>query len=144
VPAYYYNSTIELRGEIMLYKKDFEAINAEREKNGQPKFMNPRNTAAGTVRQLDPALVAARPLKFHVWSILDDNLEEKTQEYEVARKLGFIANPQSDRAESLEDMMSIIKKWENIRGELKFNTDGLVITVNNKNLFSRLGSVGKA
>lgn len=144
VPSYYYNSTVELRGEILLYKKDFEDINAEREKDGLPKFMNPRNTAAGTVRQLDPALVAARPLKFHAWSLLDDKLKTKTGEYETAKRLGFIVNPQSQGTDTLNDISRIIKKWETKKRELEFNTDGLVITVNNKSLFKRLGSVGKA
>ncbi|HEX5798416.1 MAG TPA: NAD-dependent DNA ligase LigA [Candidatus Saccharimonadales bacterium] len=144
VPSYYYNSTIELRGEILLYKKDFEKINAEREKKDLPKFMNPRNTAAGTVRQLDPALVAARPLRFHAWSLLDDKLQTKNEEYEMAKKLGFIVNPQFQKAANLNEINSIIKKWEYKRNTLEFNTDGLVITVNDKSLFKRLGSVGKA
>lgn len=144
VPSYYYSDTVELRGEILLYKKDFEAINSERKKSGLPLFMNPRNTAAGTVRQLDPTLVAARPLRFHAWSLIDDKLETKTQEYEMAKKLGFIVNSQSQSASTLDEITRIIKKWENKREDLKFNTDGLVITVNNKSLFKRLGSVGKA
>lgn len=144
VPSYYYNSTIELRGEILLYKKDFETINDEREREGLPKFMNPRNTAAGTVRQLDPALVAARPLKFHAWGLLDDKIETKGREYEIASKLGFIVNSQASRAKGIDDIKKIIKKWEEKRAELRFNTDGLVITVNDKKLFKRLGSVGKA
>lgn len=144
VPSYYYNSTIELRGEILLYRKDFEAINLEREKAGLPKFMNPRNTAAGTVRQLDPSLVAARPLRFHAWALLDDNLKTKTEEYETAKKLGFVVNPQFSKADSYEEIIQTINKWDKKRDELRFNTDGLVVTVNNKDLFKRLGSVGKA
>ena len=144
VPSYYYNNTIELRGEILLYKKDFENINIEREAKNLPKFMNPRNTAAGTVRQLDPALVASRPLKFHTWSVLDDSLKTKTEEYDLAKKLGFIVNPQSEKASALDDISHIVNKWDKKREELKFNTDGLVITINDKSLFKRLGSVGKA
>lgn len=144
VASYYYSSTIELRGEILLYKKDFDAINDDRERKNLPKFMNPRNTAAGTVRQLDPALVAARPLKFHTWGLLNDDIETKAQEYEIASKLGFIVNTQASHAKSIGDITKIINKWKEKRSELKFNTDGLVITVNNKKLFKRLGSVGKA
>ncbi|MEX2014338.1 MAG: NAD-dependent DNA ligase LigA, partial [Candidatus Saccharimonadales bacterium] len=144
VPSYYYSSTIELRGEILLYKDDFEKINAERAKKDLPKFMNPRNTAAGTVRQLDPALVAARPLRFHAWSLLDDRLQTKTKEYEMAKKLGFIVNPQFQTAAGLGEIKNIIEKWGDKRDKLKFNTDGLVITVDNKSSFKRLGSVGKA
>lgn len=144
VPAYYYNGTIEIRGEILLYRKDFEAINEEREKAGLPKFMNPRNTAAGTVRQLDPALVAARPLRFHAWGLIADGIKTKAQEYELVSKLGFIINKQSSQANSFAGIIKMIDQWEDKRNELPFNTDGLVITVNDKNLFERLGSVGKA
>ncbi|HET7673378.1 MAG TPA: NAD-dependent DNA ligase LigA, partial [Candidatus Saccharimonadales bacterium] len=75
VPKEYYEGKIEIRGEIMLYREDFQQLNREREKAGLPAFMNPRNTAAGTVRQLDPALVAARPLKFHAYALIADGIE---------------------------------------------------------------------
>jgi DNA ligase (NAD+) len=144
IPAEYYNQKIEIRGEIMLYKGDFEKLNREREKANLPAFMNPRNTAAGTVRQLDPALVAARPLKFHAYGLLAEGIKTKFQEYELASKLGFIVNPQSTRKRTFEEIMSAVNKWEKKRSELSFNTDGLVITLNDRALYSRLGFVGKA
>lgn len=144
VPAEYYKGRVEIRGEIILYRKDFEAINKQREKDGLPKFMNPRNTAAGTVRQLDPSLVAARPLKFHAWSLINDSIKTKKEEYELIHKLGFIVNPQFRVVKSYEEIINFIEQWEEKRLDLPFNTDGLVVTVNEKNLFARLGSVGKA
>ncbi|MBI5357852.1 NAD-dependent DNA ligase LigA [Candidatus Saccharibacteria bacterium] len=144
VPASYYKGTIEIRGEIILYRKDFEDINIQREKDGLPKFMNPRNTAAGTVRQLDPSLVAARPLKFHAWSLINDGIKTKKEEYELIHKLGFIVNSEFSVVSSYDNIMSFIEKWEDKRLDLPFNTDGLVVTVNEKSLFARLGSVGKA
>src|SRR5690606_30699573 len=130
--------------EIMLYKKDFEAINKEREKSGLPAFMNPRNTAAGTVRQLDPSLVAARPLKFHAYSLIATGIKTKAEEYDKARRLGFIVNTQSEQKNSYEQIMTMVDKWEEKRRELPFNTDGLVVTLNDKSLYKRLGFVGKA
>lgn len=144
VPERFYKGVTEVRGEIMLYRADFEKINQERKKNGLPEFMNPRNTAAGTVRQLDPNLVADRPLKFHAYSLIKDGIETKSEEYKTTSELGFIVNDQAEGAKTFNDIKAIIDKWENSRNELPFNTDGLVITVNKKSLFSRLGSVGKA
>lgn len=144
VDSKYYKQRVEVRGEILLYKEDFEKLNQEREKAGLPAFMNPRNTAAGTVRQLDPALVAARPLRFHAYGLITDGLTKKSQEYELARELGFIVNSQAARALSFDEIMKVVKKWEDKRSELAFNTDGLVITVNDRRLYDRLGFVGKA
>lgn len=140
----YYQGIIEIRGEILLYKKDFEAINEQREKDGLPKFMNPRNTAAGTVRQLDPALVAARPLRFHAWGVIAQDIKTKVDEFALASKLGFIVNKQSRRLESFGEIIDMAKEWDSKRAKLPFNTDGLVITVNQKNQFDQLGTVGKA
>lgn len=144
VPTDYYQSRVEIRGEIMLYKKDFEALNQEREKAGLPTFMNPRNTAAGTVRQLDPSLVAKRPLKFHAYGVIAEGIKLKSEEYELAKNLGFIVNPQSTQKKSFEGIMESVEEWEEKRIGLAFNTDGLVVTLNDKALYNRLGFVGKA
>lgn len=144
IPKEYYRGRLEVRGEIMLYRKDFEALNKERKKAGLPEFMNPRNTAAGTVRQLDPALVAARPLKFHAYALLAEGIKTKSEEYERASKLGFIVNRQTYHKHSLGGIMEVIDEWEDKRKDLPFNTDGVVITLNDKELYNRLGFVGKA
>ncbi len=144
IPKSYYSGRVEVRGEIILYKKDFEDINKLRDQKGLPRFMNPRNTAAGTVRQLDPGLVAERPLKFHAWSLIDDSIKTKRDEYQMIKKLGFRVNPQFVVAQSYEEIIDTINKWDKKRSALEFNTDGLVVTVNQKELFARLGSVGKA
>lgn len=144
IPSKYYTDRVEIRGEIMLYRKDFEAINKEREEKGLPTFMNPRNTAAGTVRQLDPSLVAARPLKFHAYGLIAEGIKTKAEEYTNANKLGFIINKQSTQKKNFEEIMSFIEEWEEKRHDLAFNTDGIVITLNDKSLYNRLGFVGKA
>jgi DNA ligase (NAD+) len=144
IPEEYYQGRVEVRGEILLYRKDFEQLNREREEAGLPAFMNPRNTAAGTVRQLDPSLVAARPLKFHAYSLIAPGISTKKEEYERARKLGFIVNSHIYQKKDFKGMMSVISEWEDKRSTLPYNTDGLVITLNNKELYNRLGFVGKA
>jgi DNA ligase (NAD+) len=130
-----------------MYKEQFEKLNAEREKEGLPKFANPRNLAAGTIRQLDPKLVAARPLQFHAYDLLRQNLADISgydYAYEAVRELGLIANSEAKTAKKSQDVMRFAKEWEEKRKSLPFNTDGLVIKVNDRQLYSRLGVVGKA
>jgi DNA ligase (NAD+) len=137
----------EIRGEIVMYKDQFAKLNAEREKQGLPKFANPRNLAAGTIRQLDPKLVAARPLQFHAYDLLRNEPSEVPAydfAYKTIRELGLIANVQAKTAGDPKRVMEFAEVWEEKRKELLFNTDGLVIKVNDRSLYRRLGVVGKA
>jgi DNA ligase (NAD+) len=137
----------EIRGEIVMYKKDFEKLNEARKKEGLPLFANPRNTAAGTVRQLDPRLVAARPLQFHAYDILREDPDEVPSNelaYSALRDLGLVANSVARIAKSTKEVIGFANEWEEKRKDLSFNTDGLVVKVNNRNLYRRLGVVGKA
>ena len=136
----------EIRGEIIMYKKDFEALNHKREQEGLPLFKNPRNLAAGTIRQLDPALVAARPLRFRAYDILRaDSSEVPTNmfAYQAIRALGLAANTQASVFTSIDDVMHFVDEWDTKRHELPFNTDGLVVKLNDRALYAELGSVGK-
>ncbi len=137
----------EIRGEIVMYKDQFEKLNKDREKQDLPKFANPRNLAAGTIRQLDPKLVASRPLQFHAYDLLRQNLDETpTNEYiyEALRDLGLVANSQAKKAKSAKEILDFAKTWEEKRKKLPFNTDGLVVKVNDRHTQARLGVVGKA
>lgn len=137
----------EIRGEIVMYKDQFEKLNAQREKEGLPKFANPRNLAAGTIRQLDPKLVAARPLQFHAYDMLRDVAADTPTNgyiYKAIRELGLIANKQAKIAKKSQEVMKFAKEWEERRHSLPFNTDGLVVKVNDRRLQARLGVVGKA
>ncbi len=137
----------EVRGEIVMYKKDFAALNEQRAKDSKPLFANPRNTAAGTIRQLNPELVAGRPLHFRSYDLLrNDPSEVPTNEfaYKSLRSLGFIANPNAKILISVSEIMAFAKEWETKRQKLSFNTDGLVIKVNDRTRFQQLGVVGKA
>jgi DNA ligase (NAD+) len=136
----------EIRGEIVMYKKDFDALNDSLEKQGRDKFKNPRNLAAGTIRQLDPALVAKRPLHFHAYDILLDNPEVVTTNsdaYEIIRELGISANDVACVFSSLDALMTFSLEWSEKRKELPFNTDGLVIKINDRATYAQLGTVGK-
>lgn len=136
----------EIRGEIVMLKSDFKKLNDARIKAGEPPFMNPRNLAAGTIRQLDPKLVAARPLHFRGWDLQrDDPTEIPTYDfaYKTMQSLGIAVNRQRGVFTSIDDVMKFVDKWENKRDELPFLTDGLVIKLNDRQLYSDLGVVGK-
>ncbi len=137
----------EIRGEVIIYKKDFEELNKRREAEDKPVFANPRNLAAGSIRQLDPKLAAARPLRFRAWDILrNDPSEVPTNDvaYEAARALGISAGSQSRVLKDIDAIMRFVDDWEDKRHRLPYNTDGLVIKINDRILFDRLGVVGKA
>lgn len=136
----------EVRGEVVMYKNDFEKLNEQQRLNGLPEFKNPRNLSAGTIRQLDPKLVAARPLHFRAFDILRGDAAEiltNMAAYEAVTHLGIVRNQEAAVFTNLNDVMKFIDGWEQKRHQLPFNTDGLVIKVNNRVLYRELGVVGK-
>ncbi len=137
----------EVRGEIVMYKDDFAKLNKKRAADGKPLFANPRNTAAGTIRQLDPQLVAARPLHFRAYDLLRDTVGDiptNHYAYQTLQSLGFLANGDAAVLPSVEAIMKFAKIWETKRQTLPFNTDGLVVKINDRDQYRRLGVVGKA
>jgi DNA ligase (NAD+) len=137
----------EIRGEIVMLKRNFEALNAANAAAARPLFANPRNLAAGTIRQLDPALVAARPLNFFAYDLLrDDPTEVPTYEFAYAtiRSLGLAANKHAAVFTDIPALMAFIHHWDTARKDLPFNTDGTVIKVNDRARYAQLGVVGKA
>lgn len=137
----------EIRGEIIIHKKDFAALNKQREAEDKPLYANPRNLAAGSIRQLDPKLAAARPLRFRAWELLrDDPAEVPTNAYayEAIRDLGINSGREARVIKDLDAIMQFAEAWEDKRHELPFNTDGLVIKLNDRILSAQLGVVGKA
>ncbi len=136
----------EIRGEIVMLKTDFETLNRRQRERGEPEFKNPRNLAAGTIRQLDPALVAARPLTFIAYDMLRDDASDipaNSFAYEALSALGLRRNQQASVFTSISDVMRFVDEWDEKRHELPFNTDGLVIKVNDRAQFAELGVVGK-
>jgi DNA ligase (NAD+) len=136
----------EVRGEIVMLKKEFASLNKRRRENGDPEFANPRNLAAGTIRQLDPKLVAARPLHFRAYDLLRDNPDEvptNMEAYEALSALGLTRNKEAAVFTRLSDVLKFIDHIGATRETLPFNTDGLVIKVNDRSQFRELGIVGK-
>lgn len=136
----------EIRGEIVMLKKDFEKLNEQQAKLGKPAFANPRNLAAGTIRQLDPSLVAARPLRFMAYDLQRDDPDEVPTNmfaYQAISALGLSRNKQASVFTMLDDVMHFVDEWSDKRHDLPFNTDGLVIKVNNRAEFRKLGVIGK-
>ncbi|MCA9336251.1 NAD-dependent DNA ligase LigA [Candidatus Saccharibacteria bacterium] len=136
----------EIRGEIVMLKKDFAALNAAQRAVGKPEFANPRNLAAGTIRQLDPKLVASRPLTFVAYDLIRDNPNEVPTNmvaYEIITALGIRRNKEASVFTNLADVMKFVNEWDGKRHDLPFNTDGLVVKLNDRVLFAELGVVGK-
>ena len=137
----------EVRGEIVMYKKDFDQLNKQREAKGLALFANPRNTAAGTIRQLDPQLVAERPLHFRAYDVLRDNeadLPTYAETYRLATNLGFLTNKDAPVLKNVAEVKRFADEWEDKRHDLPFNTDGLVVKVNDRAVYRQLGVAGKA
>lgn len=136
----------EVRGEIIMTKNDFVKLNKQREQEGKPVFMNPRNLSAGTIRQLDPRLVAERPLRFHGYDVLRiDQSDIPTNQfaYSTMQELGFYTDNEAHLEDDLDDVLTYAQKFESERDSLPYITDGLVIKINDRSLFESLGTVGK-
>lgn len=144
--AIFLSGRTEVRGEIVMFKKDFELLNKRREEKGLALFANPRNTAAGTIRQLDPKLVAERPLHFLAYDLLRGNPEEiptNNEAYQTMRSLGFAGTDHAQALPSVKAIHAFVDYWQDKRHDLPFNIDGLVIKVNDRGMYRELGVVGK-
>ena len=135
---------IEARGEVFINKNDFEALNKEQKKKGLALYANPRNVAAGSIRQLDPKITAARRLDSFAYSLKTD-LGQKTHEEEhlILYSLGFRTNPNNKCAATLDDVFKFKEYWEKHREKLPLEIDGVVVIINSEEYFKRLGVVGK-
>lgn len=136
----------EVRGEIVMLKRDFVKLNERQRAEGKPEFANPRNLAAGTIRQLDPRLVAERSLHFRGYDILRDDpadLPTHADVYAALQAIGISRNSQAQRLDTLDQVMDFVHEWDKKRDDLPFNTDGLVIKVDDRAQFESLGVVGK-
>lgn len=136
---------VYVQGEIYFPVKEFERVNREQEKAGKPTYANPRNTAAGSIRQLDPNITASRRLSIFVFNIFTDlGLATHNQLHEAAKVLGFPVEPNSARAGTLAEVEKFLARWDQQRKKLKYWTDGAVVQVNDLETFRELGVVGKA
>jgi DNA ligase (NAD+) len=137
---------IEVRGEVYMSLPDFAALNERRAAAGLSTFMNPRNSAAGTIRQLDPALAAERPLSmwcYGVGATEGISFSGHWEALEWLRAHGFRVNPDVALLESEDDVVARCQQWEERRGSLEFEIDGVVVKVDDFELQRRLGVVGR-
>ncbi|MBK5218830.1 MAG: NAD-dependent DNA ligase LigA [Thermoleophilia bacterium] len=138
---------IEVRGEAYLPIPAFKELNERRARAGKPTFANPRNSAAGSIRQLDPALVAERPLSTWIYGIGairgDLNLPTHMAEVEWLKARGFRVNPETDHHAGVEGVVKRCHWWEERREQLDYEIDGVVVKVDERALWRELGVVGR-
>ncbi|HEV2727138.1 MAG TPA: NAD-dependent DNA ligase LigA, partial [Solirubrobacterales bacterium] len=137
---------IEVRGEAYLPIAAFKALNERRAEAGEPTFANPRNSAAGSIRQLDPSLAAERPLSswfYGIGAVRGLDLPTHMAEIEWLREAGFKVNPDTAHHEGVEGVVKRCHWWEERRDELDYEIDGVVVKVDEKKLWRELGVVGR-
>ena len=136
---------LEVRGEVFMTKKVFESVNEERKAKGEALYANPRNTAAGSIRQLDPKVAASRRLDFMAYGLVTDvGQETHGEEHEILKALGFKTDAFARGCADLEAVSDFYKEIEKKRPALKHMIDGVVVSVNDSDTFKRLGVAGKA
>jgi len=138
---------IEVRGEAYLSRSVFEKINAEREEEGAPRFANPRNAAAGTIRQLDPKIVAARHLDMFAYDVLTGERKPFSSHWDALNWLeraGFRVNPNRSLCSSIDEVIDYCNRMEQQRDELGYEIDGVVVKVNSTALQDEFGATTKA
>jgi DNA ligase (NAD+) len=139
--------TLVVRGEVFINNKDFEKMNKQLEEKGEKTYQNPRNTAAGSLRQLDPAITAKRPLTILCYQIVHHvGGKIPNTQWELLQWLKALGFPVSDAAQkfgTIDEAISFTEGWENSRDTLGYEADGMVIKIDDQNLFNDLGFVGK-
>ena len=137
---------LEVRGEVYYSKKAFERVNAGREEEGEPLFMNPRNAAAGTMRLLDSRITARRRLDAWLYAVVEASPMPDSQSAALARlkALGFPVNPHWRRCETFAEVRAFVEEWHEKRRGLAFETDGVVIKVDDRATQERLGATAKS
>lgn len=139
--------SFEARGEVYLSREQFEKINEAREKEGEPLFANPRNAAAGSLRLLDPKMVAKRGLKLFAYSLEDAEsfgIKTQSEALEKLSELGLPVNPENTTCADIEEVIKFCDKWEKKRHSLPYEIDGMVIKVNEFDKQKILGFTAKS
>lgn len=143
-------SVLIVRGEIFLTKTEFERINRELADKGEKTYANPRNLAAGTIRQLDPSVAAGRKLSFYAYSVVGEDgtygsgFASHDAEYQALRQWGIGTNPYGRVATTVEEVFAFYHEWEGKRDDLNYEFDGTVISVNDNDIYRRAGVIGKS
>lgn len=134
---------VEVRGEIVIFKQDFAELNEKQLKSGEKPFANPRNLAAGSIRQLDPQIAAGRRLRFMAYDLVQPNLAKNSEAYAWLREHGFRTSGQEHVYKDLPAVFQEIRRLNDERQNFLFGTDGMVIKINDRKLYQKLGIVGK-
>src|ERR1017187_1312511 len=136
---------LEVRGEAYIPVEDFKNLNAAREKAGEPLFQNPRNTAAGSLKQLDPATVAQRPLQAIFYAVAEGGeFKKQSDVLEALKKFGFVTHRHWWICKDIEEVIAHANELQKLETKLPFEIDGAVIKVNNLDQWKRLGATAKA
>ncbi|MCE5323409.1 NAD-dependent DNA ligase LigA [bacterium] len=138
---------VEVRGEVILEHKEFQRINEEREMSGEPTFANPRNAAAGSVRQLDSRITARRNLTMYCYGLGEYDGIDFTTHYEILCALGdwgFKVNPNIKVAGNIDEVIAYMNEWQTKKEDLPYDIDGMVVKVNSLDMQTRLGSVSRS
>ncbi|PJB27829.1 DNA ligase, partial [Candidatus Desantisbacteria bacterium CG_4_9_14_3_um_filter_50_7] len=140
-------AVMDVRGEVVMFESDFEKLNKEREEAGEPAFANPRNAAAGSVRQLDPAVTARRKLTFFAYGIgfcegIDFSSQHEALQF--LKDTGFRVNPNTARCRNIGEALEFCRRWEKKRESLAYEIDGIVIKVDSIEQQRALGEVSKS
>jgi DNA ligase (NAD+) len=134
-----------VRGEVYMKKDDFEKFNKKQKKSESQIFANPRNLAAGSIRQLDPKIAASRPLSFLCWDVITDlGQETHAESHAVALSLGFPVALVNEYCDSVKKLEVYYRRIDKKRDTLDYNIDGIVVILNDIRLYKKLGAVGKA
>ncbi|SFB15291.1 DNA ligase (NAD+) [Lentibacillus halodurans] len=140
-------STIEVRGEAFIPHKSFLKLNEQREAIDQEPFANPRNAAAGSLRQLDPKIAASRNLDIFLYGVGEweaGTLESHSERLDYLSKIGFKTNPEWRKCDTIDDVIDYVKHWEQKRPDLEYEIDGIVIKVDNLAQQEELGFTAKS
>lgn len=138
-----YPRRLIVRGETFLTKKEFARLNREQEKKGGKPYANPRNVAAGSIRQLDPRITASRKLDFYAYDVVTPGYKTKSEEYAELNKYGLKTNPHGIVAKNIEEIFEFHKEVLKMRERLAYEIDGIVISINDNAMYEEAGIIGK-
>lgn len=136
--------SIEVRGEVFMPHYSFKRLNEERLSNDESLFVNPRNAAAGTIRQLDSKIVAKRGLDFFAYTLVNPNLESQEEVLKYLDYLGFNVNKRFIKTDNIDVLLNEINKYDHLRKTLPYDTDGIVIKVNQFKIQEEIGYTARA
>jgi DNA ligase (NAD+) len=142
----YHLNDFEVRGEVYMRIADFQRLNKDRESKGEKLFANPRNSAAGTLKLQDPKIVSSRKLNVFIYSLISVNEKFESQEenLKLLNKLGFTINPEYKVCKSIDEVLYVCRRFEELRDKLDYEIDGAVIKVNSLRQQNLLGSIAKS